>query len=205
MSKEQKDFQNKLLKEREAKERLIHDIETMKKEQENTINFIKEETGKEYEDLEKKFSEEVDMLKNTTIKLKNNSLSHVKKFNKHNQAIEALKENHNEKLRTQNTLNDNVYKLKLENKTLEAKLKEKNAKITLKEKNIYELKRRTQELEKYKFVLDFKIKDLKRDIVPRETEIKNLKLQTTLKDKKLKRYNALNNKLGLVVENLQEE
>jgi hypothetical protein len=51
---------------------------------------------------------------------------------------------------------------------------EKNKKITEKEKRIYDLKKKTQELEKYKFVLDFKIKELKRDIVPREVEIKRL-------------------------------
>jgi len=30
------------------------------------------------------------------------------------------------------------------------------------------LKKKTQELEKFKFVLDYKIKDLKKDIAPRE-------------------------------------
>jgi cilia- and flagella-associated protein 57 len=33
------------------------------------------------------------------------------------------------------------------------------------------LKKRSQELEKFKFVLDHKIKELKRDIGPREDEI----------------------------------
>ena len=37
---------------------------------------------------------------------------------------------------------------------------EKNKKITERERRIYELKKKTQELEKYKFVLDFKIKEL---------------------------------------------
>jgi len=40
-----------------------------------------------------------------------------------------------------------------------------------KEANIYELKKKTQELEKFKFVLDYKIKELKRDIGPREDDI----------------------------------
>ena len=37
-----------------------------------------------------------------------------------------------------------------------------------KEKKIYDLKRRSQDLDKFKFVLDHKIKELKRDIGPRE-------------------------------------
>lgn len=40
---------------------------------------------------------------------------------------------------------------------------------------IHELKKKTQELEKFKFVLDYKIKELKRDIGPREEEIAKMK------------------------------
>ncbi len=36
------------------------------------------------------------------------------------------------------------------------------------EKKIYQLKKKTQELEKFKYVLDYKIKELKKDIAPRE-------------------------------------
>jgi len=82
---------------------------------------------------------------------------------------------------------------------------EKNKRITEKEKRIYDLKKKTQELEKYKFVLDFKIKELKRDIVPREAEIKNLKAKTTKKDQKLKLYNQVNTSLGKIVASLTKE
>lgn len=47
------------------------------------------------------------------------------------------------------------------------------------EKRIYELKRKNQELEKFKFVLDYKIKELKKQIEPRELEIKDMKEQIT--------------------------
>jgi len=39
---------------------------------------------------------------------------------------------------------------------------------------ISDLYKRTQELEKFKFVLDYKIKELKREIGPRETAIQEL-------------------------------
>ena len=50
---------------------------------------------------------------------------------------------------------------------------------SLQEKRIYELKRKNQELEKFKFVLDYKIKELKKQIEPREIEIKDMKEQIT--------------------------
>jgi prefoldin subunit 5 len=40
------------------------------------------------------------------------------------------------------------------------------------------LKKNTQELEKFKFVLDYKIKELKREIAPKEAEITKLKEKT---------------------------
>jgi hypothetical protein len=61
--------------------------------------------------------------------------------------------------------------------------------ISKKEKLILNLKKRTQELEKFKFVLDFKIKELNQDIAPREMKIINLKGCTKAMDKKLKKYN----------------
>lgn len=49
-----------------------------------------------------------------------------------------------------------------------AELQERESTIKDKDKRIYDLKKKTQELEKFKFVLDYKIKELKRDIDPRE-------------------------------------
>ena len=49
--------------------------------------------------------------------------------------------------------------------------------IYLQEKRIYDLKKKNQELEKFKFVLDYKIKELKKQIEPRENDIKAMKEQ----------------------------
>jgi uncharacterized protein (DUF3084 family) len=51
----------------------------------------------------------------------------------------------------------------------------KDEQIAQREKKIYSLKKKTQELEKFKFVLDYKIKELKRDITPQQNEILALK------------------------------
>ena len=45
------------------------------------------------------------------------------------------------------------------------------------EKRIYDLKKKYQELEKFKFVLDYKIKELRKQMEPRENEIKRMKDQ----------------------------
>lgn len=65
------------------------------------------------------------------------------------------------------------------------------------------MKKKTQELEKFKFVLDYKIKELKRDIAPREMEITRLKKETNDMDKNLKHYNKINANLGYIVDDLR--
>lgn len=65
------------------------------------------------------------------------------------------------------------------------------------------LKKKTQELEKFKFVLDYKIKDLKKDIAPREQEINELKDSTENMDASLKECNDINSSLGFTVDDLR--
>lgn len=45
------------------------------------------------------------------------------------------------------------------------------------ERKVYDLKKRNQELEKYKFVLDFRIKELKEQVEPRESHIAEMSHQ----------------------------
>merc|ERR1712096_576266 len=71
------------------------------------------------------------------------------------------------------------------------------------EKRIYDLKKKNQELEKFKFVLDYKIKELKRDIGPREREIQKMKESTNAMDSELKHFNRVNANLGLIVDDLR--
>jgi chromosome segregation ATPase len=74
-----------------------------------------------------------------------------------------------------------------------------------KEKKIYELKKRNQELEKFKFVLDFKIKELKRQIEPRENEIADMRRQIKEVDTELETYHKSNAELDLLIGSLREQ
>lgn len=51
--------------------------------------------------------------------------------------------------------------------------------------------------------MDYKIKDLKRDIAPREAEINDLKVSTQEMDADLKNSNAANVGLGFTVDDLR--
>merc|ERR1719386_132319 len=54
-------------------------------------------------------------------------------------------------------------------------IKERDKMIGDKEQRIYDLKKQNQELEKFKFVLDYKIKELKAQIDPKNDDIAKMK------------------------------
>jgi cilia- and flagella-associated protein 57 len=65
----------------------------------------------------------------------------------------------------------NIVQEKKRIKLNERELVDREDTLNEKRERILSLKKKIQELEKFKFVLDYKIKELKRDIGPREIEI----------------------------------
>jgi chromosome segregation ATPase len=98
---------------------------------------------------------------------------------------------------------DEETRLKEDIKRKNLEIMERDTMIGDKEKKIYSLKRKTQELEKFKFVLDYKIKELKRDIAPRGMEINRLRKETNDMDETLRICNATNSALGFTVDDLR--
>ncbi|KAJ8011195.1 hypothetical protein DPEC_G00055650 [Dallia pectoralis] len=80
---------------------------------------------------------------------------------------------------------------------LKKETKERDETIQDKEKRIYDLKKKNQELEKFKFVLDYKIKELKKQIEPRENDIKEMKEQILEMEGELDRFHKKNTQLEL--------
>lgn len=58
-------------------------------------------------------------------------------------------------------------------------------------------------MDKFKFVLDYKIKELKRDIAPREMQINKLSGDTNAMDQRLKKFNKVNANLSYLVDDLR--
>ena len=67
------------------------------------------------------------------------------------------------------------------------------------------MKKKNQELEKFKFVLDYKIKELKRQIEPRENEITDMKEQIKEMDQELEQYHKSNAALDLMIGELRDK
>ena len=72
-----------------------------------------------------------------------------------------------------------------------------------KKQRIYDLRKKNQELEKFKFVLDYKIKELRRQIEPRELEIKEMQSQIAEMEAELVQYRHGNETQKLKVQELE--
>ncbi|KAH0576778.1 hypothetical protein SS50377_20124 [Spironucleus salmonicida] len=86
-------------------------------------------------------------------------------------------------------------------KNAEKEVQQRQESIIQREKHIYELKRQAKELEKHRFVLDFRIKDLRKLIQPREQEIHDLSEQVREIGNELENYHKA---IDMIEKQIQE-
>ena len=72
-----------------------------------------------------------------------------------------------------------------------------------KDARIFDLRKKNQELEKFKFVLNYKIQELKRQIMPRKREIKSMRGQLKEMELELLQYHKANAALLLTISELK--
>ncbi|EEQ99604.1 hypothetical protein Pmar_PMAR026641 [Perkinsus marinus ATCC 50983] len=64
-------------------------------------------------------------------------------------------------------------------------MQEREKTIEDEERRMDELKRQNQELEKFRFVLDYKMKELKNEVDPKSAEIATMRAQINLMDNEI--------------------
>ncbi|TNJ30636.1 Trichohyalin [Giardia muris] len=95
--------------------------------------------------------------------------------------------------------------LKHEIQLARAEAEARNEAIVSREKLIYSLKKEAKDLEKHRFVLDFKIKELRKCIEPRETEISDLKEQIRELGNELENFHKATTVLEHVIQEHRDE
>ncbi len=78
-------------------------------------------------------------------------------------------------------------------------IEDRDSTLETKKLGIMELKKKIQELEKFKFVLDYKINELRREVDPRNVKILELNEKATKMKSELKHFNRVNSNLTLIV------
>ncbi|XP_011870371.1 PREDICTED: cilia- and flagella-associated protein 57 [Vollenhovia emeryi] len=99
----------------------------------------------------------------------------------------------------------NIQDLEKQIADLKKEIAERDTTIQSKEQQIYDMKQTNQELEKFKFVLNYKIDELKSQIEPRDREIQELKDNIRNTEEELTSLRKTNENLGLELREAREQ
>ena len=179
------------------------DYEELIRRNKMTIDQIEEDRDKELKEIHDKNEENKGQVHDMALKSKAELQLIKNKMNDIKAEMEGLQRNINDQNNAVKKQENALKGFNDDMKTLKKQIAEKDAQIGDRETKIYQLKRKTQELEKFKFVLDDRIKELKKEITPKEVETRKLQLETNAKDQALKQFNSLNANLGFIVEDLR--
>ena len=151
------------------------------------------------------YQERLDAERDAALKFKGENGIMRKKFASLQRDIEASRDAVKVTLERQDGLRRTIEGLERDIARLRGQIHEHDVTIGEKEKRTYELKKKSQELEKFKFVLDYKIRELKAQVEPREAEIGALRAQIKEVDAELEAYHKSNADLDTLIGTLRAE
>ncbi|XP_072505212.1 cilia- and flagella-associated protein 57 isoform X6 [Notamacropus eugenii] len=175
------------------------------REFEETKKQIEEDEDREIQDIKTKYEKKLRDEKEANLRLKGETGIMRKKFSSLQKEIEERSTDIEALKGEQMKLQGVIKALEKDIQGLKREIQERDETIQDKERRIYDLKKKNQELEKFKFVLDYKIKELKKQIEPRENEIKAMKEQIQEMEAELERFHKQNTQLELNITELWQK
>ncbi|KAK6624804.1 hypothetical protein RUM44_011668 [Polyplax serrata] len=192
------DVDNALKESHEENQKNIEEHEISKQYVEDDADRELVETKAKYEKILKEEKEQNATLKDEAIHMR-------KKFAEaHKERIEfRVKLEHLQG--EQQKLQSNIQALEKDITDLKTEIVERDSALKEKDEKIILLKKRIQEMEKYKFVLDYKIKELNNQIDPKDREIRERKEEILDMETELANLKKINSSLELQVTELKEK
>ncbi|KAM8999832.1 cilia- and flagella-associated protein 57 isoform 1-T1 [Sarcophilus harrisii] len=181
------------------------DARQQMREFEETKKQIEEDEDREIQDIKTKYEKRLREEKEANLRLKGETGIMRKKFSSLQKEIEERSTDIEALKGEQAKLQGVIKALEKDIQGLKREIQERDETIQDKERRIYDLKKKNQELEKFKFVLDYKIKELKKQIEPRENEIKAMKEQIQEMEAELERFHKQNTQLELNITELWQK
>lgn len=197
------EYEAKLAEAAQKMEALLNEKVSAERETEEMKRQMEEDADREIEDLKEKYEQKLQQERETGLRLKGENGIMRKNFLKLQKAEEEQKDEIKRLFEEKKDLYATIGGLEKDINGLKREIRERDETIGDKERRIYDLKKKNQELEKFKFVLDYKIKELKKQIEPREEEIGGMREQIKEMDGELERYHGSNAALDLLVANLR--
>ncbi|CAM9243116.1 unnamed protein product [Phaeothamnion confervicola] len=168
-----------------------------------TTALVEEDADKETMDVKAKYVSKLAAEREATLRLKGENGIMKKKFGALNKQVEEQRDEIRTLQDRQRELQEGIRGLEKDIQGHKKEIREREETVADKERRIYDLKKKNQELEKFKFVLDYKIKELKRQIEPRQNEIVDMRNQIEEMDLELEQYHKSNSALDLMIGELR--
>lgn len=191
----QREFQDREAADKNIIQRIIEEKRLAEEVHRETMRQLEQDTDREIQELKEDKEARLKAEKDDKVKLRGQSgihrRNHLELLEMQKRKKEELERLKAEYTRKQNKIKDldrdkasNLLKIRALDNTIEDK-----------EGKIYDLKKQNQELEKFKFVLDYKIKELKLEIDPKNEAIAETKKQIQAMDADLEDYHRKNSQL----------
>jgi len=178
-------------------------IEQMNKSHREERERVENQTWDEIEEIKEKNKRDLAWHVDHGMKMKS-ELTLIKNEYRHKeQEMEALRQKIKEQNQDLNTEIANTNREKQHIESMKNELQERERTIKDKQNKIDQYRKQTQELEKFKFVLDYKIKELRSRIGPREKKMQTLIEQKTKMENESKHFSVVNENLRLIVKDMK--
>lgn len=186
-----------------TRDRIVKEKESALKTHHETLKQLEQDADREIEELKEMYEQKLGLEKEEKVRLRGQAGMHRKYHEEchreNRQKMDEVRKEEENNRKADNT----IAGLIKEKDSNEKEIKERDKTIADKEQRIYDLKKQNQELEKFKFVLDYKIRELKAQIDPKNDDINSMRTQIHAMDAELDEYVRKNKQLALDISQLQ--
>jgi len=199
----QQAFDEQRMRNNEERQTIMEEKQEAFQRHQEMLLQLEMDADREIEELKEMYETQLTQEKDEKVRLRGQAGIH----RKHHEDLKRQMTKKEEELAQKMDLNkkkqEKIDALLKDKESNEKEIRERDKTIGDKEQRIYDLKKQNQELEKFKFVLDYKIKELKAQIDPKNDDIAGMKQQIRAMDFELEEYQRKNKQLALDISQLQ--
>mmetsp|Transcript_13687 Transcript_13687/g.36226 ORF Transcript_13687/g.36226 Transcript_13687/m.36226 type:complete len:1228 (-) Transcript_13687:39-3722(-) len=198
----QQEFESKQTADKNNIHRIMEEKKLAENVHQETMRQLEQDTDREIEELKEEKLKKLKDERDDKVRLRGMSGIHKRNHEDLKRQMQKKEEElrqFQEEARKKQEKIDQLEKEKTHNLK---EIRERDKQIGEKEGRIYDLKKQNQELEKFKFVLDYKIKELKAQIDPKNDSIAEMKKQIQAMDADLEDYHRKNKQLQVNITQL---
>jgi WD40 repeat protein len=202
LAEREAEYAARLATEREERAKLVAATQETATQYAQLKQLVEADADEEIDELRTAFEDKFLKERAATLKLRDSNAFHQNKFKVLRASVstsltqlQAMKAHHEQ-------LYADIADLSKDIQVSVRELRERDAAVQDKVRRLAQLKKKAQELEKFKFVLDCKLAELKRQLEPRRKEMEALKAQVVLMHRELAQYDQTSQALELHVRRL---